>query len=87
MFGVRIADLGEPVEHLLRHAVALADLGGAGAGPLPGEGPVEDPVLDLEQRAGLVGILVEHGLIALSGMKRSSWSRLISWIRSTISGG
>ncbi len=59
-------ELGEAVEHLLGDAIALADLGGAGAGALAGEGAVED-LVPSSSIAGPIGILVEDVLIAFSG--------------------
>ena len=60
--GAQHLELLEPVEHLLGDAVALADLGGAGPGALARQRPVEDAVLELDQGAGALGVLVEHRL-------------------------
>ena len=91
LVGAQHPELGEPVEHLLRHVVALAHLArrrpararrrarARGSGP-----PARSSRAGARARASSRS---SSSRITRSGMKRSSWSCLITRIRSTNSGG
>src|SRR5262245_41354470 len=55
-------ELGKSVEHILRDVVAVSHLGRADSLALTREGVLEEPVAELDQGPGTVGILLEQVL-------------------------
>ena len=83
-------EVGETIEDLLGNLVAASDLLCGDPLALARQGTLEDPVLELDHRPQpfRLGFLrSSRSRITRSGMNRSSWSCLISRIRSTNSGG